>query len=150
MKNGSDRGLKTIARLRDIEERAAAERMNAARERLDRERRNLTSVRKYLDEYSSASADETTQSRLMIDRRRFRLKLEQTIENQQAVVARAESDAELARTRWTAARSERAAMERLVDRRRDAELRREIAADQKQSDEQALHASRREREGPKI
>jgi flagellar export protein FliJ len=137
-----------LADLKGAEEHSAAERLRLARERLDHERRNLTKVQGYLAEYSVDPVGGPIQTRLLVDRHRFRLQLERTIEVQQVAVEIAERQAEQARAHWASVRSEHEALRRLSERRRDAEVRREIASDQKLSDEQAMQAAVRSRGSP--
>lgn len=144
MSGGSARGIATLARIKDHEERAAAERLTLARERLDQERRNLTTVQQYLSEYAHRPGSTGSGPRLLADGQRFRLKLEQTIDSQRAAVDQAERQAETARSHWAAIRSEREAMNKLIDRRRDADARRKRSGEQKLSDEQALQQAVRQ------
>lgn len=148
MKKRAQKSLTTLARIKDAEERAAAERLTAARERLDQERKNLTTVRQYLSDYSTTRVT-VFQSRMLAENQRFRLRLEQTATAQLAAVERAERHAEAARAHWATVRAEREAMSKLVDRRREASEHRERKLEQQQSDEQALQQStRQEGNGP--
>lgn len=144
MSKGSVRSLASLSRIKDSEERAAAERLTAARERLDRERLNLTTVRDYMSEYAERPRGAGDGARLLAEGQRFRLRLEQTVEAQQAVVEHAERQAESARSHWAAIRSEREAMEKLIHRRRATEARRERDSEQKAADEQALQQAVRQ------
>jgi flagellar export protein FliJ len=134
----SAQSIETIARLKEHDERAAAEKLRAARERLDNERLKLTTVQRYLREYSVTARDENVQTRLLADRQRFRIELERSVEAQQVAVDRAQAQAEAARAHWSQVRAERGAMEKLVEKREAAAARRTSQADQRQSDEQAL------------
>lgn len=132
--------LTTLAELKALEERAAAERLNAARERLESARQQLEAVQGYLHEYSVErnGAGLGSDARALLDRQRFRLELERSVEAQSAAVERARTEAESARGRWTGIRAEREAMEKLVARREAEAAKRSAQADQRQSDEQAL------------
>jgi flagellar export protein FliJ len=134
----SARSFETLARLKENDERTAAEKLRAARERLDGERLKLTTVQRYLDEYSVTARGESVQTRLFADRQRFRIELERSVEAQHAAVARAHAQAEAARAHWSGVRAEREAMEKLVEKREAAATRRANHLDQRQSDEQAL------------
>jgi flagellar export protein FliJ len=133
----SARSIETLARLKEHDERTAAEKLRAARERLDNECLKLATVQRYLREYSATRGD-SLQTRLLADRQRFRIELERSVEAQHAAVERARAQAEAARAHWSQIRAEREAMEKLVGKREAAETRRTSQADQKQSDEQAL------------
>ena len=132
--------LSVLAELKALEERAAAERLSAARERLDSARQKLETVRGYLHEYSVERNGIGTGSdaRSLVDRQRFRLELERSVEAQAVAVERARAQAESARGQWTGLRAEREAMEKLVARREADAAKRSAQADQRQSDEQAL------------
>jgi len=138
MSGESARSFETLARLKEHDERTAADKLRAARERLEDERRKLTTVQRYLHEYSATARGAGVQTRLLADRQRFRIELERSVEAQQGAVERAQSQAEAARAHWSGVRAEREAMERLVEKREAAEARRASQADQRQSDEQAL------------
>jgi len=139
--------LTTLAELKTLEERAAAERLNAARERLDSARQKLETVQGYLHEYSVERNCTGTDARALVDRQRFRLELERTVEAQSVAVERARAQAESARGHWTGIRAEREAMEKLVARREADAAQRSAQADQRQSDEQAMGRSTKA-EGP--
>jgi flagellar export protein FliJ len=141
----SVRSLATLAELKALDERSAAERLGAARERLDRERLKLTTVQGYLLDYAGGGF--STPTRLLADRQRFRLELERSLEAQSAAVERARALAEAARAHWSGIRAEREAMQKLVERREAAATRLSLQADQRQSDEQALQQAART-EGP--
>jgi flagellar export protein FliJ len=130
--------LTTLAELKALEERAAAERLSAARERLDSASRKLEAVQGYLHEYSVGRNDTSSDARALIDRQRFRLELERSVEAQSDAVERARAQAELARGHWTGLRAEREAMEKLVARRDADAAKRSAEAEQRQSDEQSL------------
>jgi len=138
MSGNARTSLETLAEIKAMEERAAAERLSAARERLDGERLKRTTVQRYLIEYSVERTGAGSQARLLVDRQRFRLELERSAEAQSAAVERARAQAEAARMHWAAVRAEREAMQKLVERREAVEARRTTQADQRQSDEQAL------------
>ena len=139
--------LTTLAELKALEERAAAERLGAARERLDSARQKLETVQGYLHEYSVERSGTGTDARALVDRQRFRLELERTVEAQSVAVERARAQAESARGHWTGVRAEREAMEKLVARREADAAKRSAQADQRQSDEQAMGRSTKA-EGP--
>jgi flagellar export protein FliJ len=143
-----DGSLTTIAELKAIEERAAAERLGAARERLDSECRKLAAVLGYLREYSIERNGTGSGARALVDRQRFRLELERSVEAQSVAVERARAQAELAHGHWTGVRAEREAMEKLVARRAADAARRSVQADQRQSDEQALGRAAKAEDAP--
>ena len=134
--SGADKSLTTLAQIKQHEERAAAERLNAARQRLDRERNNLTMVQQYLSEYGNGKVKDTD-SRSFADGQRFRLQLERSLEAQQSAVEAAQNHAEQARSHWAQARAEREAMEKLLGRRSAARTQRQLNGEQHQTDEQA-------------
>lgn len=137
--NGKSRSsFTTLAQIKSLEERSAAERLTTARERLDVERLKLTTVQRYLLEYSDPGSTVDTHTRLIADRHRFRLELERSVEAQAVAVERARVQAEAAREHWASVRAEREAMQKLVDRRESEEARRLQQADQRQTDEQSL------------
>ncbi len=138
MNGDSARSFETLARLKEHDERTAAEKLRAARERLDNERLKLTTVQRYLHEYSTPANGAGVQTRLLADRQRFRIELERSVEAQHAAVERAQAHAEAARAHWSGVRAEREAMEKLVEKREAAIARRAVQQDQRQSDEQAL------------
>jgi flagellar FliJ protein len=130
--------LETLAELKSFEEREAGERLSAARERFASERLKLTTVQRYLVEYSVERNGGGSQARLLVDRQRFRLELERSVEAQSVIVERARAQAETARAHWAGVRAEREAMQKLVARREADAARRTAQADQRQSDEHAL------------
>lgn len=138
MKRDSNSGLWTLVRLKGLEEQAAAERLSAARDRLDQESKNLTTLKHYLAEYSSESRPTSAQSRMLAEGHRFRHKLQQTVEAQMQAVAQAKIQAETARAHWASIRSEREAVDKLLDERRRVGRKRELSGEQRQSDEQAI------------
>ncbi len=138
MSGDAGKSLETLAQIKAIDERAAAELLSAARARLDGERLKLTTVQRYLIEYSVERTGAGSQARLLLDRHRFRLQLERSVEAQSAAVERARLRVESARAHWAAVRAEREAMQKLVERREAVAARRTTHADQRQSDEQAL------------
>jgi flagellar export protein FliJ len=153
--NGKSNGsLITLAELKALEERAAAERLSAARERLDSERRKLTTVQRYLHEYSAerngTGSSFGSEARALVDRQRFRLDLERSVEAQSVAVERARAQAETARAHWTGVRAEREAMEKLVAQREADAARRAVQADQRQSDEQALGRAMKAEDVPAV
>jgi len=138
MSGKAGKSLETLAEIKAIDERAAAELLGAARDRLEGERLKLTTVQRYLIEYSVERTGAGSHARLLLDRQRFRLQLERSVEAQLAAVERARARVEAARAHWAAVRAEREAMQKLVERREAVEVRRATQADQRQSDEQAL------------
>ena len=133
----SARSFETLARLKEQDERTAAEKLRAARERLDDERHKLTTVQRYMHEYATSASGKGVQTRLLADRQRFRIELERSVEAQHAAVERAEAQAEAARAHWSGVRAERQAMTRLIEKNEAASLKKTVQADQRQSDEQA-------------
>jgi flagellar export protein FliJ len=133
-----NKSLETLAEIKSIEERAAAERLSGARERFEEERQKLTTVRRYLLEYAEPASDTGRHTRLLVDRQRFRLELERSAEAQVVAVERARVQAETAREHWAGVRAEREAMRKLVERREADATRKSVRADQRQSDELAL------------
>jgi flagellar FliJ protein len=136
-RNDDSGSLQTLAELKALEERTAAQRLRAARERLEGERVKLTTVQRFLVEYSAASNGATSPARLLVDRQRFRLELERSVEVQSSEVERAQSQAESARAHWAGVRAEREAMQKLVERREADAARRSLQAEQRLSDELA-------------
>lgn len=147
MKKNSSKSLQTLSRIKGREEREAAAHLTTARERLDRERKNLTTVQAYLEEYSNSTASGGMHSRLLAEGYRFRRRLEQSLEAQQRAVDSAQRQAEAARAHWSAVRSEREAMNKLIDRRREEDQQNERNGEQKQTDEQSLQQSARRSQG---
>ena len=147
MNEDPDKSLATLTQLRVVKERDAARRLREARARLDQERRNLTTVQQYLAEYTNSGIENGSKSRVLADGQRFLLNLERTVEAQRTAVENARRQAETARTHWAAARSEREAMSRLLERRRDAQTRVEIEREQRQSDEQAIRRNGKQTTG---
>lgn len=147
MKKDSSKSLQTLARIKGREEREAAAHLTTTRERLDRERKNLTTVQAYLAEYSNTTGSASGQPRLLAEGFRFRRRLEQTVDAQRAAVESAQRQAEAARAHWSAVRSEREAMSKLIDRRRDAESLLRRNGEQRQTDEQSLQQTTRRTRG---
>jgi flagellar FliJ protein len=140
--------LTTLAELKGLEERAAAERLSAARERLDSAHQKLETVQGYLHEYAVERNGTGSDARALVDRQRFRLELERSVEAQSVAVERARAQAESARGHWTGLRAEREAMEKLVARREADAAKRSAQADQRQSDEQALGRATKAEDSP--
>lgn len=137
MSRTPEQTLRTLAKLREREERDFAERLTAAHDRLERERRNLSTVEAYLAEYARRTYTAASVPQLLREGQRFRLKLEHSVEQQRLLVESAHAQAESARAQWAAARSRREAIEKLIGRRQHASATRRRRHEQQQSDELA-------------
>ncbi len=147
MKQSETDGLETLIRMKDLEEQAAARGLAEARERLDHEKKNLTTLERYLAEYLAHDTTAMTRPRALAEGHQFRQKLQQTVDAQTRAVAQATRQAETAQTRWASIRAEREAVNRLVEQRRVEDRKRERAGEQRRSDEQALQSAVRSERG---
>jgi flagellar protein FliJ len=139
--------LATLARVKREAEDAAAKALRAARDRLDSEQERLQTVRRYVDDYRGHGAGDALQWQRLRDGQQFLLQLEFSLESQRAVVDQERRNVETARARWLALRLQRAAVDKLIDRRVQASQAEERRSEQRQSDELAARASTRTGEG---
>jgi flagellar protein FliJ len=146
----SEHSLAMLAKVKRDEEDVAAQQLRAARDRLDAELERLKAVRRYADDYRGHGTGELTHWRNVLDGRRFLLQLELTIEAQRAAIERERNNVEAARAHWLALRLQRAAVDKLIDRRAEAARHEERRSEQRQSDEQAARASLRLSEEPGV
>ena len=143
MTRRSKKSLATLAKVKRDEEDVAAQKLRVALDRLDAEVERLDAVGRYADDYRGHGTVEHAHWRNVLDSRRFLLQLELTIEAQRAAVERERRNVETARAHWLALRLERAAVDKLIDRRAEAARHEERRSEQRQSDEQAARANLR-------
>lgn len=128
-------------------EREAAKRLGEAQQRVQAAEQRLEELARYRDEYTEqfANGGSLTAARLR-DYRIFLDRLNQAVEQQRALVARAQQEAESYRQRWLDIRTRVQALGKVVERYRDEERSQHERRLQKESDQHTLNVRDRKSE----
>lgn len=128
-------------------EREAAKRLSEAQQRLQAAEQRLEELARYRAEYSNQFADGGSLSAARLrDYRIFLDRLNQAVEQQRGLVARAQQDAESQRQRWLDMHTRVQALGKVVERYRDEERSHHERRLQKESDQHTLNMHDRKRE----
>ncbi len=128
-------------------EREAAKRLGEAQQRVQAAEQRLDELVRYRDEYTQqfANGGSLTAARLR-DYRVFLDRLNQAVEQQRTLLARAQQEAETHRQRWLDSRTRVQALGKVVERYRDQERSQHERRLQKESDQHTLNVHDRNRD----
>jgi flagellar FliJ protein len=128
-------------------EREAAKRLGETQQRLQDAEQRLEELIRYREEYTQqfAAGDSLTAARLR-DYRLFLDRLNQAVDQQRTLVARAQQEADAQRLRWLDMHTRVQALGKVVERYRDEERSHQERRLQKESDQHTLNVRDRKRE----
>ena len=137
--------LKPVQRIAETREQKAARHMGQARKTLQEEETKLSQLQQYHQEYLmrfASAAKKGISAPQLQEYRRFLEKLDETVRQQQAVVAARQADHATTRDSWRQKRTRTQALNKVVDRYRKQELKTADRNEQKESDERSLRATK--------
>lgn len=139
--------MQPVVEVTQQREREAAKRLGEAQQRVQAAEQRLDELVRYRDEYAEqfASGGSLTAARLR-DYRIFLDRLNQAVDQQRALVARAQQEAEAQRQRWLDIRTRVQALDKVVERYRGEERSQHERRLQKESDQHTLNVRDRKRE----
>lgn len=139
--------MQPVVEVTQQREREAAKRLGEAQQRMQAAEQRLDELMRYRDEYTQqfASGGSLTAARLR-DYRIFLDRLNQAVDQQHALVARAQQEAEAQRQRWLDIRTRVQALDKVVERYRGEERNQHERRLQKESDQHTLNVRDRKRE----
>ena len=128
-------------------EREAAKRLGEAQERLQAAEQRLEELTRYREEYARQfAAGGTLGAARLRDYRVFLDRLNQAVEQQRGLLARARQEADTQRQRWLDMRTRVQALGKVVERYRDEERSHQERRLQKESDQHTLNVRDRKTE----
>jgi len=139
------RRLEPIARIADHREQVAVREFGRLQEAVVAQEQRLVELHAWWQEYADGLHKQSGRgSGLMREGRLFLAQLNDAIERQRAVVERARRDVEAARARWLASRMDHEALDKVVARCKDEEVRHARRGEQREQDECAARRTRPE------
>lgn len=122
-------------------EREAMDRLGQSRRHLDAQLAKLEQLRSYRDQYAAdfaASGEAGLDATRLRDYRVFLNRLGEAVRQQEVLVERYQSQHEQTRQQWVASRSHSQAIDKVVTRYREQELRQQEQREQREQDERSL------------
>jgi len=140
--------MQPVQRVAETREQAAVQKLGESQRHLDAQRAKLKELRAYRDQYTEAfrtSSGQGLDANRLQDYRVFLSRLNEAIQQQEAIIAQCTCQHEQTRQQWVEKRSHHQAIDKVIDRYRREEQRLRDRREQQEQDERAQRPGPRSR-----